>query len=82
MIIVISKYSEISGYENFLSTLKKKAAFSNCSTLESAFKKFRFCGSFYADMCVVVSTEGLTLTIKLRQFSNFKLSAIVWTRPK
>ena len=43
----------------------KKVSFSNCSTLESVFKKFRFRGSFYADTSVVVLTEGLTVTIKL-----------------
>ena len=32
--------------------------------LERVFKKFRFRGSFYADMCVVLWTEGLTVTIK------------------
>ena len=43
----------------------KKVSFSNCSNLESVFKKFRFRGSFYADTSVLVWTEGVSVTIKL-----------------
>ena len=43
----------------------KKVSFSNCSTLESVFKKFRFRVSFYADTSVLVWTEGVSVTIKL-----------------
>ena len=39
---------------------------------------FRFRGSFYADLCVVVWTEGPTRNNKVA-FSN--LSGIVWAGP-
>ena len=64
-----SAYSKSCGFKKFsVHTNTKKVSFSNCSTLESVFKKFRFRGSFYADTSVLVWTEGVsvTVTIKLR----------------
>ena len=66
-----SAYSKSCGYKKF------SAMFSNCSTLESVFKKFRFRGSFYAYWSFGV--DGSRIRNNKVAFSN--LSGIVWTGP-
>ena len=61
-----SAYSKSCGYKGSPSILIQKVSFSKCSTLGSVFKKLRFRGSFYADTSVLVWTEGVSVTIKLR----------------
>ena len=67
-----SAYSKRCGYKKFsVHTNTKKVSFSNCSTLESVFKKFRF---------MRISVDGSRIRNNKVAFSN--LSDIVWTGPK